>query len=106
MWIFLKMPSASHISFSSGVNAMPWLGQPWGIRGVGVTFHFDFQSTLVTSTVLMIFPLATSAIKKPSKLLLLAYILVESLFSTKTRILSRKRMVLMTLRDATSEIVI
>src|SRR5882757_2500093 len=88
IWIFLKIPSASQISFSSWVKAMPWLGQPWGICGRGVAFHFDFQSTLVTSTDLMTCPVATSAIKKPRKLLLLAYTLVESLLSTKTRTLS------------------
>src|SRR5208283_3225157 len=60
MWILLKMPSASQTSDSSGFSAMPWLGQPCGMRGRGVTFHFDFQSTLVTSTVLSILPVLTS----------------------------------------------
>src|SRR5882757_1875788 len=75
------------------------------MRGRGVTSHLARQLTLVTSTVLTTWPEATSAITNPRRLLLLTNSLLESLFVTKTRILSGKRMVLMTLRDLMSEIV-
>jgi len=58
--------------FHSWVKAMPWLGQPWGICGRGVAFHFDFQSTLVTSTELDDFAGGHVCNQKPRKLLLLA----------------------------------
>src|ERR1700733_11280361 len=76
------------------------------MRGRGVTSHLACQLTLVTSTVLVTLPDATSAMTKPSKLLLLTYSVLESLLVTNTRILSGNVMVLMILRVLTSEIVI